>query len=219
MIPSKRILNSRKRQRSTRKPSKRTRKQRGGQAMTTSLGDLTTTSLGDTTTLGDPATTTTDTTVRALLESALTKAISMPPTDLNTAATMAENQYINATPEQQTRIREINEIIEPFIQVASWKVINPIVFNNLVDPTVDTTSINTLLSLFQNALADTVKMTPEDIVNTHNIVKAQYSNTTPTQGSQLRDISDRVIPFIVMMKIELIKSIILEVPITPAQTT
>jgi len=139
--------------------------------------------------------------------------------DLNTAATMTENQYVNATREQQTHIRQIHEIIEPIIQVAAWKVMKPIVFDNSVDPTADTTSINTLLSSFQNALADTVKMTPEDIANTDKIVKAQYSNATPAQMSQLRDISDKVIPFIVVMKSELINSIIPGIPITPAQTT
>jgi hypothetical protein len=217
MIPSKRILNSRKRQRSTRKPSKRTRKQRGGQATTTSLGD--TTSLGETTSLGDPTPTTTDTTVRALLESALTKTVTMDPTALNTAFTIAINQYTSATPEQRAQFDKISFVIDPIIRVASLTVLKPIVFDNSVDPTADTTSVNTLLSSFQNALADTVKMTPEDIANTDKIVEAQYSNATPAQMSQLRDITDKLTPFVTVMKSELINSIIPGIPIIPAQTT
>ena len=214
MIPSKRILNSRKRQRSTRKPSKRTRKQRGGQAMTTSLGDLTTTSLGDTTTLGDPATTTTDTTVRALLESALTNTVTMDPIALNTAATMAENQYINATPEQRAQIDKISFVIQPFLSVASWKVIKPVIFDDLVD----LTTINPK-ALLQFALYETVKMSNPEIGNMNNTANNQYNNATPEQKSRLETIKNILEPYIFGTKMEIIQNIMLEVPITPAQTT
>lgn len=205
MIPSKRILNSRKRQRSIRKPSKRTRKQRGGQVTTTTLEDTTT--LGETTSLGDPTTTNINSTVRALLGSALTKAVTMDPVALNTASTIAINQYISATPEQRAQIDKISFEIEPFLLAASWKVIKPNVFDDLVD----LTTINPK-ALLQFALAETVKLTQAEIGNINNIAKTQYSNAAPEQKSHLETIKNILEPFILGTKIEIVQNIMLEVP-------
>ena len=202
-------MNSRKKHRSLRKSSKRTRKQRGGQITTTTLGELTTVTLGDeaTTTLGEPTTTTVTSNIGALLENALAKTIPMNLTILNTAATMAMNQYTNATPEQQSQINKISDEITPFLLVASWIVIKPIVFDSSVDPT----TIN-IQSLLQTALAKSVKMTPAELGNTNNIAKARYYDATPAQKSQLETVKNMLEPLLIGTKLEVIQNIMLEVP-------